>query len=75
VHEPKQDIQALSNRERQCLREMAFGKRVQAIAETIGIAPVTVELHLRNVRAKLQASTNPAAVAKAISLGLIDPYR
>ncbi len=74
MHESKQDIQALSNRERQCLREMALGKRVQAIAEAIGIAPVTVELHLRNARLKLRASTNPEAVAKAIGLGLIDPY-
>ena len=75
MHEPKTGFQALSSREGQCLREMALGKRVQAIAEAMGIAPVTVELHLRNARAKLQASTNPAAVAKAISLGLIDPYR
>lgn len=76
MHEPALVIQPklLSNRERQCLNELASGKRVMAIAAAMGIASVTVELHLKNARAKLRVSTNPAAVAKAISLGLIDPY-
>jgi len=62
----------LSGRERQCLEEIARGKRVQAIAEHLEIAPVTVEMHLRNVRLKLGASTNPEAVARAMSSGAID---
>lgn len=67
----RQAIQ-LSGREKQCLEEIARGKRVQGIAERLEIAPVTVEMHLRNVRLKLGASTNPEAVAKAITLGVID---
>ena len=62
----------LSGREKQCLEEIARGRRVQAISERLSIAPVTVELHLRNTRLKLGASTNPEAVAKAIHLGVID---
>ena len=64
----------LSDRERQCLEEVARGKRVQAISEKLDIAPVTVELHLKNSRIKLGASTLPQAVAIAIQRKLISPY-
>lgn len=57
---------------KQCLEEIARGKRVEGVAERLKIAPVTVEMHLRNVRFKLGASTNPEAVAKAIMLGAIN---
>lgn len=40
----------------------------------LNIAPVTVELHLKNARIKLGAATIPEAVAIAIQLRLINPY-
>ncbi|MDD3798520.1 MAG: helix-turn-helix transcriptional regulator [Novosphingobium sp.] len=69
------DQPKLSARERQCLEEIARGKRVQAISEMLAIAPVTVELHLKNARIKLGASTIPEAVAIAIQLRAISPYK
>ncbi|MDT9600246.1 response regulator transcription factor [Sphingosinicella rhizophila] len=68
------DQPILSARERECLEGIARGKRVQAIASALLIAPVTVELHLKNVRAKLGASTTAEAVAIAIRKGAISPY-
>ena len=61
----------LTDRERMCLALLAKGRRIQAIAQMLNIAPVTVEMHLRNARSKLKASTMPQAVAIAIMAGLI----
>lgn len=59
----------LSERERDCLRFLADGLRHDAIADTMGIARVTVEMHLRAARAKLGARTLNEAVAKSILFG------
>ncbi|OCC23623.1 hypothetical protein MB02_10660 [Croceicoccus estronivorus] len=69
------DKPSLSSREQQCLEEIARGKRVQAISEALALAPVTVELHLKNARIKLGASTLPEAVAIALQLRAINPYK
>jgi DNA-binding CsgD family transcriptional regulator len=50
---------------------LAKGRRIQVIAQMLEIAPVTVEMHLRNARSKLNASTTPQAVAIAIRKGVI----
>lgn len=64
----------LTTRESQCLRELASGERPQRIAAILGIAPITVDFHLRNARRKLGARTREHAVAIAISRGLIPRY-
>lgn len=64
----------LTPRERECLEQIARGKRVQAISEMLCIAPVTVELHLKNARKKLGAATAPEAVALAMRIKAISPY-
>lgn len=61
----------LTQREAQCLQLVAQGCRVATIAHHLQIAPVTVELHLKRVRAKLEARTLPHAVARGIASGLI----
>lgn len=61
----------LSPRERDCLAHLASGLRTQQIADRLDIQPVTVEMHIRNVREKLQANTREQALAKAISWGLL----
>ena len=63
---------SLSPRERDCLRYLADGKRQDAIAHAMGVALVTVEMHLRAVRQKLGAQTLNEAVAKALVLGEIN---
>lgn len=62
---------ALSPRERDCLAHLAAGLRTQQIADRLAIRPVTVEMHIRNAREKLQANTREQALAKAISWGLL----
>jgi len=61
----------LSLRERDCLRYLADGKRQDAIADAMGLARVTVEMHLRSARKKLHSATLHEAIAKALVLGEI----
>lgn len=62
---------SLSVRERDCLQFLADGKRQERIAHIMGIARVTVELHLRSARQKLHARTLNEAIAKALVAGEI----
>jgi DNA-binding CsgD family transcriptional regulator len=61
----------LTARERDCVRYLAEGKRQDGIAQALGLARVTVEMHLRAARQKLGAQTLNEAVAKALVLGEI----
>lgn len=65
--------QRLSPRERECLLWLSRGLRTDAIADRLGIARITVDLHFRSARAKLRAATREEALAKAIMRGLISP--
>jgi DNA-binding CsgD family transcriptional regulator len=60
----------LSPRERECLLWLSRGLRTAAIADRLGIAQVTVDLHFRGARRKLGAATREEALAKAIAHGL-----
>ncbi len=64
---------SLSPREIQCLQKLAKGSRNDRIADTLGISPPTVKLHLQNARRKLRATTREQAIARAVFLGLIEP--
>lgn len=55
-------VAILSARERQCLALIGDGFRIKSIARELGLAEVTVELHLRNARRKLGAKTRDQAV-------------
>lgn len=59
----------LSPRERDCLTLVALGYRVDRIEERLGLSRATIELHLRNARKKLKASTTGQAVARAMMFG------
>ncbi len=63
----------LSERERDCLRHLVSGRRNDAIAHALGVATVTVEMHLKRARQKLRAHTTAEMVAKAILFGEIEP--
>lgn len=63
----------LTPRERDCLSWLSRGLRTAAIADALGIADVTVDLHLKGARQKLNAATREEALAKAITHGLISP--
>jgi len=68
---PRHAPQSLTVRESQCLSALAFGERTQRIAATLGIAPITVDFHIRNARRKLGAKTREHAVAIALINGLL----
>lgn len=62
----------LSERELEILRLVARGKTNTYVAEQLHIARATVKYHLRNICDKLEVDNRVAAVAKALSLGLIE---
>jgi len=66
-------VRPLSPRERECLLWLSRGLRTAAIADRLGIAQVTVDLHLKGARQKLNAATREEALAKAILKDLIQP--
>lgn len=63
--------EVLSSREIDCLSLLANGLRNEQIGDRLNIKPVTVEMHLRNARTKLDARTREQALAIAISTGKV----
>lgn len=68
----KYQSQTLSQRQIDCLKLLAEGKRIKQIAEILHIQPITVDHHLKMARESLQATTREQAIARAIIKGLID---
>ncbi|HAT85695.1 MAG TPA: hypothetical protein DCS30_06975 [Rhizobiales bacterium] len=62
----------LSSRERECLLWLASGFKSAQIAEKLGLALVTVDMHFKNARKKLNAATREEALAKSIINGEIN---
>lgn len=63
----------LSKREAEILQWVAAGKAQQDVADILGVARRTIEVHLASARDKLGALNTPQAVARAVVLGLIHP--
>lgn len=66
---------SLTGRELQVLERLAEGHDDEQIAESFGIAPNTVQTHVRNLLAKMAAGSRLEAVVKAIRHGLVPPPR
>ena len=64
---------ALSAREKECLRWSAEGKTSWEISQILGISERTVVFHLQHATEKLAVTNRQHAVARAITLGLIAP--
>lgn len=62
-------VSPLSARERDCLQYLSLGQRHEAVAQTLGLATITVELHLRRARQKLGARTLNEAIARGFLFG------
>jgi DNA-binding NarL/FixJ family response regulator len=62
---------ALTSREIQVLRAIAKGHTTKRLALDLGLAPPSVETHLRNIFKKLGASNRGEAVSAALKVGLI----
>jgi two-component system, cell cycle sensor histidine kinase and response regulator CckA len=63
---------SLTPREREVLALVAHGGTNEKVAQTLGISTETVQSHVRNAMAKLDADTRTEAVAIAIRHSLID---
>jgi len=73
-----QDVLALSKveltqREKQCLLWATEGKTAWETSQILNISERTVTFHLQNVQGKLGVGNRQQAVARAVSLGIIEP--
>jgi two-component system NarL family response regulator len=62
---------ALSERELEVLKDLAKGRSNKEIASSLGIAEITVKLHVSNILAKLNASSRTQAVTMALQRGIL----
>ena len=62
---------SLTSREMQVLRGVAKGHTTKRLARDLGLAPPSIETHLRNIFRKLSAGNRGEAVSSALKLGLI----
>lgn len=62
----------LTKRELECLHHVAVGETDSKISATMGIGRWTVNSHVKSTKFKLGVSNRSAAVAKALTLGLLD---
>lgn len=63
----------LTGREKECLLWATEGKTAWETSQILSIAERTVTFHLQNVQGKLGVNNRQQAVARAVSLGLIEP--
>jgi DNA-binding CsgD family transcriptional regulator len=63
---------ALTQREREVLAWISAGKSNAEIAIIMGISPWTVKIHVANMYKKLNVCSRGQAVAKAITMRLIE---
>ncbi|WP_019075780.1 response regulator transcription factor [Streptomyces hokutonensis] len=70
---PVQRLGTLTNRERQVLGALAFGRSTTEIAEHLSIAPATAKSHACRVLVKIGARSRVQAVAFAYEAGLTAP--
>lgn len=61
----------LSRRERQVIQLLAHGYSASAVAESLGISPITVRNHITRAMAKLGVRTRLEAVVHAAKTGLL----
>lgn len=65
----------LTVREVQILEWVRDGSSNQQVAEALAISPLTVKNHIQKILRKLGASNRAQAVARAMSVGLLDAQR
>lgn len=69
--DPSSGVPLLTTREYQVLKLVAQGLSAKEIAQSIDIAPRTVERHIENVRLKIRARNRTHMVTLAVELGLL----
>ena len=69
----QEGIPALTTREKQVLRLVATGAMDKEIAAELTLSLSTIKTHIRNILAKLQATSRQQAASYAVREGLIRP--
>lgn len=64
----------ITEREREVLLWVAMGKTKSSIAAILSVSESCIKRHCENIFIKLGANNLPSAVAKAIRMGLINPF-
>jgi RNA polymerase sigma factor (sigma-70 family) len=73
LHRAPDSLDTLTPREREVLALVAKGHNTTDAAELLGVSRSTVRTHMQRCRAKLRASTQADAVAKAIATHQLEP--
>jgi LuxR family transcriptional activator of conjugal transfer of Ti plasmids len=68
-----EEAKALSRREAQCVYWTAMGKHDAEIGIILGISPLTVREYIDSAREKLNVTTRPELIRKALTLGILMP--
>ena len=68
---PVDEIEPLTSREQEVLRELVQGFIKKEIADHLAISQHTVDMHLRSVYRKLHVRSQTEAVSKALRQGLV----
>jgi DNA-binding CsgD family transcriptional regulator len=63
----------LTRREREVLRLLALGRTNRQIAQELFVSARTVDMHVRNLLAKLGCTSRLAAARRGAELGLVEP--
>jgi two-component system nitrate/nitrite response regulator NarL len=63
-------LSQMSAREQEVLKGVALGQSNKEIGRTLGLAEVTIKLHLRNVFRKMDVKSRSEAAVKAVRAGL-----
>lgn len=71
----KNGTDSLSPREVEVITLLAGGMRTGQISQHLGIRCVTVDLHIRNARKKLNAATREQAVAIAVAHNMVSTLK
>jgi DNA-binding NarL/FixJ family response regulator len=72
-HHALGEVDALTEREQDVLRQVTAGLRNKEIAARLGITENTVKFHLRNILEKLHAQSRTELATRAVREGLIPP--
>ena len=70
LHKSPSWLAKMSAREKEVLRGVALGRSNKEIGRDLGLAEVTIKLHLRNVFRKMAVRSRAEAAVKAVKAGV-----
>jgi len=68
------EILRITKREKEVLNWIAAGKTKAEIADTLAVSDSSVKRYCENIALKFKTNNLSSAVAKALRIGIIEPY-